>query len=439
MPHLDFTLPHWAYWLGLIVFPIVAAFLARRQRTGPRTYSVALGYMIWLTGGMMGLHRFYLKSLLGLFYIPVFVFILYANGQATDARSAVSDAANIVRSAEKTIERETGRLETAEAELAKLRAAVEATEEGSLSRRSAERKLKRAEARFERAERLVAEARADLEAHRPALLEATERQAFWERLARGGFYLILAALAIDAVLLPILVRRANATIREEPVSEAEMAIRKLEEEEIREDSAHVSTGWTGLIDRLTLVSGEFVAYWAVIAVIVYYFEVISRYVFGSPTNWAHESMYLMFGMQYLIAGSYAMLTESHVRVDIFYANMSRRGKALVDVLTSVFFFIFAGTLLVTSYIFAFDAIAVPSGNSVVSMWARGEMGFWEMLGAISLSEWTDPNIRWGEISFNEWEIPLWPMKWVMVVGALLLILQGISKLAQDLRIVVKGA
>ncbi len=30
------------------------------------------------------------------------------------------------------------------------------------------------------------------------------------------------------------------------------------------------------------------------------------------------------------------------------------------------------------------------------------------------------------------------MKWVMVIGGLLLVLQGISKLAQDLRAVVKG-
>ena len=31
------------------------------------------------------------------------------------------------------------------------------------------------------------------------------------------------------------------------------------------------------------------------------------------------------------------------------------------------------------------------------------------------------------------------MKWVMVIGAILLILQGVSKMAQDLRTVVRGA
>ncbi len=166
---------------------------------------------------------------------------------------------------------------------------------------------------------------------------------------------------------------------------------------------------------------------------VYYYEVIARYVFNSPTNWAHEAMYLMFGMQYLISGAYAMLTESHVRVDIFYAPMPRKRKAWVDLLTSVFFFIFAGTLLVTSWIFAFDALAVPTGNSLVSEWARGQIGFGEMIGGWGVDQWRDPNIRWGEISFNEWEVPLWPMKWVMVMGGVLLVLQGISKFAKDIR------
>jgi TRAP-type mannitol/chloroaromatic compound transport system permease small subunit len=133
-----------------------------------------------------------------------------------------------------------------------------------------------------------------------------------------------------------------------------------------------------------------------------------------------------------------MLTEDHVRVDIFYAPLSRRRKAWVDLFTSIFFFIFAFTLLFTSYKFALDANAVATGNGLVSQWARGDMGFLEMLGNWTSAQWTDPNIRWGEISFNEWEVPLWPMKWVMVIGGLLLVTQGISKLAQDIRAIARG-
>lgn len=439
MPSLDFTLPHWAYWLGLIFFPLAAMWLARRPRAEHGRYSLPLGYMILVTGGLIGLHRFYLKSMLGLVFIPIFGIILYSNGAASDARSALSDANNTIRIAERTLEREEPRVKTALADIDKMRADVEAAEEGSFARRSAERQLERAERRIESGQARIEEARADLEAMRPVAEEVRGQRSFWNSAASYAFYLILALLAVDAVLLPAMVRRANANIREEPVSEAEQALAAVEAQEQKADIDHVSRGWTGWIDRLSLYAGEFVSYWAVIAVFVYYYEVIARYVFNSPTNWAHEAMYLMFGMQYLIAGSYAMLTEAHVRVDVFYAAMSSRRRAIVNLLTSVFFFIFAGTLLVTSYIFAFDAIAAPSGNSVVSDWARGQTGFFEMLSRITLSQWTDPNIRWGEISFNEWEVPLWPMKWVMVIGGLLLVLQGVSKIAQDIRTVVNSA
>ena len=436
MPGLSFTLPHWLYWVGLIVFPLVAMALARRPKPARQTYSTALSYLILITGGLVGLHRLYLKNIWGLLFIPIFLFVLFANANEREARSAASDADNLVRVAERTIEREEPRLKSAESQIDDLRAEVAAAEEGSFARRGAERKLKRTEDQVEKSRERLDEARAELEEIKPLATVAQDNRSFWSNAARNAFYVLLAMMAVDALLIPMLVRKANASIGEEEVSEAEAALAAAEATEERKQDSDYAKNW---IDRLSLFCGEFVSYWAVIAVFVYYFEVISRYVFNSPTNWAHEAMYLMFGMQYLIAGAYAMLTESHVRVDVFYAPMSPRRKAITDLLTSIFFFIFAGTLLVTSWIFAFDAIAVPSGNSVVSDWARGQYGFFEMLGKLTLSEWTDPNIRWGEISFNEWEVPLWPMKWVMVLGGLLLVLQGISKLAADFRAVVRGA
>ena len=436
MPGLSFTLPHWLYWVGLIVFPLVAMALARRPKPARQTYSTALSYLILITGGLVGLHRLYLKNIWGLLFIPIFLFVLFANANEREARSAASDADNLVRVAERTIEREEPRLKSAESQIDDLRAEVAAAEEGSFARRGAERKLKRTEDQVEKSRVRLDEARAELEEIKPLATVAQDNRSFWSNAARNAFYVLLAMMAVDALLIPMLVRKANASIGEEEVGEAEAALAAAEATEERKQDSDYAKNW---IDRLSLFCGEFVSYWAVIAVFVYYFEVISRYVFNSPTNWAHEAMYLMFGMQYLIAGAYAMLTESHVRVDVFYAPMSPRRKAITDLLTSVFFFIFAGTLLVTSWIFAFDAIAVPSGNSVVSDWARGQYGFFEMLGKLTLSEWTDPNIRWGEISFNEWEVPLWPMKWVMVLGGLLLVLQGISKLAADFRAVVRGA
>ncbi len=429
MPGLSFTLPHWLYWVGLIAFPAIAMVLARRPRPVERRYSTILAYMILVAGGIIGLHRFYLKSLVGLIFIPIFVFILWSNSSEQHARTLQTDIINQMRMAERIVAREEPRVSEAEAALDGLRAELAATEEGSFARRSAEKKVERAEATIETGRVKLTEARAAVTEIAPLQAAASEKRAFWSRSAAWAFYVLLALVAIDAVLLPGLVRRANDSIGDEPVVPV-----VIEPESRQPDPAYA----TNFIDRMSLFCGEFVSYWAVIAVFVYYYEVIARYVFDSPTNWAHESMYLMFGMQYLIAGAYAMLTEAHVRVDIFYANFSPRRKAITDLLTSVFFFIFAGTLMVTSFIFAMDAIAVPSGNGLISSWARGEIPTVEMLSRFDLAQFTSPAIRWGEISFNEWEVPLWPMKWVMVIGGLLLVLQGISKLGKDIRTVARG-
>jgi TRAP-type mannitol/chloroaromatic compound transport system permease small subunit len=402
MPSISFELPHWVFWSVLVLFPLIAMVMARRDRA--RGYSLPVAYLIWATGGMLGLHRLYLRNFWGLLYLPLFVAILIANAEGRDARSVQSDAANVVRSAESSAIRARDRLLGADARLAQLEAQVETAEPDSFSRMRAERALERERAALEDWSERLAEAEERLETARPTLEEASAARRFWNETAKWLLYVILAALVVDAALLPRLTRRAGTMAGDYEPSvvepDAQARIEALEAERLRGDLRHVGRGWIGAIERLSLYSGEFVSYWAIIAVFVYYFEVVARYVFNSPSNWAHEGMFLMFGMQYLIAGAYAMLTESHVRVDIFYARWSPRGRALVDLVTSIFFFIFAGTLLATGWIFAMDATRV------------------------------------GEISFSEWAIPYWPFKWAIAVGGLLLLLQGIAKMARDVQLLI---
>jgi TRAP-type mannitol/chloroaromatic compound transport system permease small subunit len=164
---------------------------------------------------------------------------------------------------------------------------------------------------------------------------------------------------------------------------------------------HMSTPFTDWIDRINGKAGEYVAYWGVIAVFAYYYEVLARFVFNSPTNWVHESMFLMFGMQYMISGAYAYREDQHVRVDVFYSKFSRRGKAIADIISSIFFFIFTITLLWTGWRFAADAVANR------------------------------------ESSFTEWAIQYWPVKLTMPIGAALIILQGVAKLIKDILILTR--
>ena len=176
---------------------------------------------------------------------------------------------------------------------------------------------------------------------------------------------------------------------------------------------------TRQIDALSVFTGSFVAYWTVIAVVVYFYEVLARRVLLAPTNWAHESMFLMFGMQYIIAGAYAYRFDAHVRVDLFYANASIRYRAAIDIITSVFFFIFALGFTMTSWTF-FSQSMSQTGElfGVPYFWAQGYSN---------------------EVSLSEWAVAYSPIKFAMVFGGVLLLLQGLSRLIKDIEIFVFSA
>ena len=150
-------------------------------------------------------------------------------------------------------------------------------------------------------------------------------------------------------------------------------------------------------DWLSEYSGQFVAFWTINAVVFYAFEVIARYIFNKPTIWVHESSFLLFGMQYLLAGAYAYLHGSHVAVDIIYNKFPKRGQYGLDIFTSIFSFIFFITLIGTSYGFMMDSIGMR------------------------------------ERTMETWQIQYYPVKAMMLVGGILIVLATVSKLYKDIK------
>ena len=370
MPSLNFVLPHWLYWAGLVVFPLLAMYLVRRQQLFPRRNeaSLGVGYLFWLTGGFVGIHRFYARSLLGLIYIPLFLAILFGNMRGRQARNGVSDARNDMFNAEFAVER---------------------------AQRALDRGREGAEAALAKGRESVAEAT-------ERLASATDTFNMWENFSLGFAIAIGVLLLIDAFLLPRLVRRCAERERLEGPPHPEGT--SLPSEPPRGIPSVSGSIWmpkrvAGGIDIFNGWSGNFVAYWSIIAVFVYYYEVIARYVFNSPTNWAHEAMFLMFGMQYLLSGAFAYREESHVRVDVLYHQFSARAKAKLNLVTSIFFFIFTLALLWTGLTFFRDSFDVF------------------------------------EVSFTEWAIQYWPVKASIALGAVFILIQGVAKLIQDVSLV----
>jgi TRAP-type mannitol/chloroaromatic compound transport system permease small subunit len=367
MPHLNFILPHWLYWGTLLLFPIVAMYLVKRQRQHgvPRGPSLFIAYLFWLCSGLMGLHRFYLRSMWGFAFIPVFLVILHVSDTIRDHREDVS---RTHAAYEATL---------IEVNRAKIPAGAPATT-------AMTDRLQKAQA-------------AEIQAKTEADAEVTE-MARWQSYSHWFAILMGVMLAVDAVLLPGLVRRAGEReAAERANAPSEVAVPDVPQIGTHEDpTMHMHTRVTDKLEWLNIRIGEFVAYWAVISVFVYYYEVIARFVFNSPTNWVHESMFLMYGMQYMLCGAYAYREDQHVRVDVFYTKFTPRGKAIADIITSVFFFIFILTMTWTGFRFAMDAI----NNS--------------------------------EVSFTEWGIQYWPVKLALPVGAALMAVQGLSKLIKDI-------
>ncbi len=152
----------------------------------------------------------------------------------------------------------------------------------------------------------------------------------------------------------------------------------------------------GLIDSFNDHLGRFVSFWVVAMAGVVMYEVVARYAFNSPTTWADESAQLIFAVYLILGGGYAMLRKEHIRMDILYNKLSPRTRAILDLVTSVFLFLFVGTLL----------------------WMGAEQA------GISLAA--------REHSWSAWAPPLYPVRLAIPIGCFAFLLQALATFIRDL-------
>ncbi len=108
-----------------------------------------------------------------------------------------------------------------------------------------------------------------------------------------------------------------------------------------------------LIDRFSDASGKLVAWLTLFMVIVTFIIVVMRYVFDAGLIWLQESVIWMHATVFMVGAAYTLKHEGHVRVDVFYRNMSQRRRAWVDTIGVLFFLLpLCGLLAVKSFDFA---------------------------------------------------------------------------------------
>ena len=155
------------------------------------------------------------------------------------------------------------------------------------------------------------------------------------------------------------------------------------------------------IDRFSIVTGRAVSWLTLAMVLVTFVIVIMRYVFDVGLIWLQEFLTWIHAVVFMLGAAYTMQREEHVRVDIFYRNMSGRHRAWVNLLGVVFF------------VFPMCAFFV---------WTA-----WDYAG----TSWSI-----GEVSRNAGALPfpfLPLLKSVLIIMPLAVALQGVSLLLQSVR------
>lgn len=122
------------------------------------------------------------------------------------------------------------------------------------------------------------------------------------------------------------------------------------------------TGTAGRIDALSIAIGRATSWLTLFMVLITFLIVVLRYVFGVGLIWLQESVTWMHAAVFMMGAAYTLQREEHVRVDVFYRDMSERRRALVD---------FAGVLIFVFPVCAF--LAIESWSYVLASWSDGEI------------------------------------------------------------------
>lgn len=156
------------------------------------------------------------------------------------------------------------------------------------------------------------------------------------------------------------------------------------------------------IDSMSMWLGKILKFGIFVLIGILLYEIVSRYIFNSPTSWSVELGGFVFGAYFFIGGAYVLVRGAHVRMDILSSRWSPKTKAIVDLVTFPLFAVYL----------------------IVFIW-----------GGFDSIEYA---LRLGQHSSSMWGPPLAPVKIIVTVGAALLLLQGLSLFIKDLSTIFKG-
>ena len=158
----------------------------------------------------------------------------------------------------------------------------------------------------------------------------------------------------------------------------------------------IISAYVNIVDTICEKVGRFVMYGVFFMMFILILSFVTRNIINYPLMWIIEMAQFTMTAYYLLGGGYSMITDDHVRMDLFYGKLSKRGKAKMDIFTSFFLIFYLFLLLFGSY------------KSLIS------------------------TIETNQKLFAAWAPYVWPIKSLMLIGILLMLLQAFSTLFKDI-------
>lgn len=118
------------------------------------------------------------------------------------------------------------------------------------------------------------------------------------------------------------------------------------------------------IDTLTEYVGRFTAVVLVLLTFLIIYDALSRYLLHSGSIALQELEWHLFDAVILLGISYALKEGAHVRVDIFYANFGTKTKAIIAIVSQLFFILpFSVLIIYVGYDFVMQSYLQLEGSS----------------------------------------------------------------------------
>ena len=158
-------------------------------------------------------------------------------------------------------------------------------------------------------------------------------------------------------------------------------------------------GLSRLIDAFNEFVGKWVGWLILLSILISAGNAIIRKTLNTSSNAWLEAQWYLFGAAFLLAAAYTLKQNEHIRIDIIYGMFSRRVQHWIDLLGHIFF-LMPFVILMISYFVPYFLLSFRSG----------------------------------EVSTNAGGLIIWPAKLLLLIGFVLLGIQGISEIIKKIAI-----